>query len=248
MANQPHPQPSAIDLLTDSRRSLIQALKRTGWATIPALAQMLSISTEAVRQQLSYLQREGWITTDCAPDADDERVPGRPPVEYCLTPAADDLFPKDYATLAVTLFDALGRPERELAEITDERVASMQLALLERGPAALRSIYRPDDPYTDIDEDAAGFRLIERNCPYLQFATERPLFCSTTVSALRRLTKREVVREERFQDGDGRCVFHVFANAPIGRAREERRFEAEPAKNKQPDPVLGPRTTRTPGG
>src|SRR5918911_2348008 len=122
MADPVQPRPSPIDLLSDSRRSLLQALKRAGWATIPALAQTLSISTEAVRQQLSYLQREGWIKTNCAPDADDERVPGRPPVEYCLTPAADDLFPKDYATLAVTLFDALGKPERELAEITDARV------------------------------------------------------------------------------------------------------------------------------
>jgi len=234
------PQRSPIDLLTDSRRSLLQALKHTGWATIPALAQMLSISTEAVRQQLSYLQREGWITTNCAPGVDDERVPGRPPVEYCLSPAADDLFPKDYPALAITLFDALARPEHELAKITDARVATMQGSLKRKGSAAerfaaLRSIYRADDPFTEIEEDATGFRLIERNCPYLQFATERPLFCSATVSALRRVTKREVVREERFQDGDGRCVFHVFVNSPISPAREERRFEIEPPKTASPE-------------
>jgi predicted ArsR family transcriptional regulator len=77
--------------------------------------------------------------------------------------------------------------------------------------------------------------LIERNRPYLQFAAERPLFCGATVSALRRVTKREVVREKRFQDGDGRCVFHVFTNAPVSRAREEQRFEVEPAKDASPE-------------
>jgi predicted ArsR family transcriptional regulator len=220
--------PSAIDLLSDSRRSLLEALKQRRWATIPALAQTLSISTEAVRQQLAYLQREGWVITNCDGAGGDERVPGRPPVEYCLSPAADDLFPKDYAALAITFFDALENPEREMAEITDARVAAL------RPKRTLQSIYRANDPYIDIEKDATGFRLIERNCPYLRFATERPLFCSTTVSALRRLTGREVVREERFQDGDGRCVFHVYTNAALSRAREKRRFEVEPPKDFKP--------------
>lgn len=227
----PTAQRSAIDLLSDARRSVLQALKRFRWATIPTLAQSLAISTEAVRQHLTYLQREGWITSNCAPDSDDDRVPGRPPAEYCLTPAADDLFPKDYAGLAVQLFDAIDDPDRKLAEITDERVAA-----LEERRADLRSIYRRDDPYVEIEKDETGYRLIEWNCPYLQFASEKPLFCSTTVSALRRLLKREVVREERFQDGDGRCVFHIYEDAPIGRAREVRRFEKEPPKDARPRP------------
>jgi predicted ArsR family transcriptional regulator len=224
---------SAIHLLSDARRTLLQALKREGWATIPELAQALSISTEAVRQQLAYLQREGWVTTNCAADEADERVPGRPPAAYCLTPPADDLFPKQYPELAVSLFDALSNPKRVLTELTDQRVADMRSK--PNTSEALRSIYRDDDPYTEIEHDDSGYRLIEGNCPYLQFAIERPVFCSTTVSALRRLTGCEVVREERFQDGDGRCVFHVFTNAPIGPARQKRRFELEPPKNARPD-------------
>jgi predicted ArsR family transcriptional regulator len=229
MANR---EPAAIDLLADARRALLTALKQAGRATIPRLAEILSISTEAVRQQLTALQRQGWIISDCGPDDAEGRLPGRPPAEYCLAPLADDLFPKSYAELALTLFDELPNPERTLTEITDRTVTALREPMA-GDIEALRSIYHANDPYTDLEKSERGYRLIERNCPYLQFASERPLFCSTTVSALRRLTNAEVVREERFQDNDGRCVFHIYMDARI---RKPRRFEQEPAKDFVPRP------------
>lgn len=155
---------------------------------------------------------------------------GRPAIEYCLAPLADDLFPKSYAQLAVTLFDELSDAEDILARITDARVNGLRKSNVE----ALRSIDRADDPFIELEKSERGYRLIERNCPYLQFAIERPLLCSTSVSALRRLTKAEVVREERFQDSDGRCVFHIYTDAPLSREQQQVRFEREPAKDFKP--------------
>jgi len=232
-------EPAAIDLLPDARRALLLVLKRAGWATIPELAQALSISTEAVRQQITFLSREGWLSSNCGPDENEgERSPGRPPTEYCLSPRGDDLFPKQYGELAVTLFDELRDPARTLAALTNERVDTLRKAIPEGSARtnidALRSIYRAGDPYVDVERSERGHRLIEWNCPYLQFASERPLFCSTTVSTLRRLTGCEVVREERFQDGDARCVFHVYLDAPVSSRRRMRNFEPEPAKDARP--------------
>jgi predicted ArsR family transcriptional regulator len=228
-----------IDLLGDARRALLAAIKHAGRATIPRLAETLSVSTEAVRQQLAYLQRNGWVIADCGPDGeDDDRVPGRPAAEYCLTPVADDLFPKDYTGIAVLLFDEVGDPTGTLAAIADRQVERLGPSLgkepFERWTAALRSIYREDDPYTQVEHSERGHRLIERNCPYLRLAKERPVLCSASVSALRRATGREVVREQRFQDGEGRCVFQIYADAPIGKTRRSRRFELEPAKDFRP--------------
>jgi predicted ArsR family transcriptional regulator len=234
-------QLAAIDLLPQGRRAILLALKQAGHATIPELAATLSISTEAVRQQLGYLHREGWIVTDCGPDEDDDqiRTPGRPPADYCLSATADDLFPKRYTELTLRFFDELPGVEQALSAMTDERVEELAVAIpeqpLKERIEALRSIYLADDPYTDVERSERGYRLIERNCPYLQFAKERPLFCSTTVSTLRRLTNREVVREQRFQDGDGRCVFHIYLDAPVTGSRKERRFESEPAKDARPE-------------
>jgi predicted ArsR family transcriptional regulator len=232
------PQPSALDLLPAARRALLAELKAARRATIVQLAGALSITTEAVRQLLSQLYRDGWIISDCAPeetDDDEIRSPGRPPAEYCLSAAAEDLFPKQYGELAVTLFDELDNVDEVLTSITDRRVEKVDsvvpAAPIEKRIRGLRSIYRDDDPYTDVQKSDRGYLLIEHNCPYLQFATERPLFCSTTVSALRRLTGREVVREERFQDRDGQCVFHIYVDSPVSAARKTRRFEREPEKD-----------------
>ena len=46
----------------------------------------------------------------------------------------------------------------------------------------------------------------------------------------------EVVREERFQDHDGRCVFHIYMDAPVSAARRKVRFEPEPPKDAVPPP------------
>lgn len=233
-------EPAAIDLLTEARRALLDALKRAGWATIPELAGMLAISNEAVRQQLTVLQREGWITSNCGSGEEDERSPGRPATAYCLSARGDDLFPKRYAGLALLLFDELADPEQTLATLTDRRVRALGERVRETSgidAATLQAIYRPDDSYIEIEASDRGTRLIEWNCPYLQFARERPEICSTTVSTLRRITGHEVVREERFQDGAGRCVFHIYRDAPMTRARQKRRFEPEPPKGSAPAPA-----------
>jgi len=233
-------QPAAIDLLGAARRSVLTALKRGGRATIPWLAQTLSISTEAVRQQLAQLQRDGWVISDCGPEEEAEaRARGRPPAEYCLSRSADDLFPKRYADLLVSVLDSVTSEDGNesltevLARVTDERVAELKPRVeslpLNRTMDALRSIYVEADPFTEVERRGRDFVLIERNCPYLSVAMERPEICSTTVNTLRRLTGCEVVRERRFQDGDGRCEFHVRTSRRSPAAKR-RRFELEPPK------------------
>ncbi|HEY8711677.1 MAG TPA: DNA-binding protein [Thermoanaerobaculia bacterium] len=233
-------QPAAIDLLGAARRSVLTALKRAGRATIPWLAKTLSISPEAVRQQLALLQRDGWVISDCGSEEEAEaRTRGRPPAEYCLSRSADDLFPKRYADLLVSVLDSVTSEDGNesltelLARVTDERVAELKPRVeslpLNRTMDALRSIYVEADPFTEVERRGRDFVLIERNCPYLSVAMERPEICSTTVNTLRRLTGCEVVRERRFQDGDGRCEFHVRTSRRSPAAKR-RRFELEPPK------------------
>ena len=93
--------------------------------------------------------------------------------------------------------------------------------------AAARGVYVEDDPYTSVEQRGSDFVVVELNCPFIDVALERPAICSTTVSALRRYTGREVVRERRFQDGDGRCEFHVRT----GRRGRTTPFELEPPRS-----------------
>jgi len=109
--------------------------------------------------------------------------------------------------------------KRVLHRVAEEKVAATEpslrgLSLPER-VVALKNWYLRDDPYMDAEEVQDGFRLVERNCPFLNTAMRRPALCSVSVNALTRLLGVRVAREEKFQDGDGRCVFHAYAAEPV---------------------------------
>src|SRR5436190_1039851 len=140
----------AIQIASEARQALLAAIKRAGWATISQLAAGLSVSTEAVRQQVWQLEKDGWLTSDCGPEGEEEaRLRGRPAASYCLTKDGDDLFLKNYADVAVQLFDGLGDPSERLASLTDQRVRSLEPALKGRSMReqadALRSVYVAGD-------------------------------------------------------------------------------------------------------
>ncbi len=214
----------------DSRRSLLEALKRAGPLGTRVLAQKLRLTGEAVRQQLALLESDGFVERRAA--AATGRA-GRPGAAWALTARGEELFPKAYDALAALLIDAVSAElgpralERLLARITEMRMAPF--AHLRARPMAeklegLKEVYAADDPYTSVEKKGGGIRLIERSCPFLSTAREHPALCSTTVNLLSRILGKSVVREERFQDGDGRCVFRVTdAPAPKG-------FAPEPAR------------------
>lgn len=222
-----------LEALSEPRRAILTEIKRRGARTLAELAPAVGVSYEAVRQHVSQLGADGWLTGSV------ERVssrPGRPVSRYRLTRAGDHLFPKRYDDLAVALIDAAGERlgaeavRALLAEVAERKVERWLPKLddlsFEERLEALRDVYLEGDPYCRVEHgDGGEARLVEMNCPYLEVARRRPALCSVTVSVLRRLLGRRVVRSERFQDGDGRCVFRVLDEAV---ADDRPLFELEP--------------------
>lgn len=213
------------------------ALKRQDSATIAQLAEELGLTGEAVRQQLLQLQREGWIEPRIMRGPDRGKT-GRPATSYVLTTAGDHLFPKHYDELNVTMLDAVteelghAAAKRVLKRVADDKVASSEPALrgltIAERVRKLKDWYLTGDPFMEIEEVEDGFRLIERNCPFINTAMNRPMLCSVSVNSLQRLLGVRVAREEKFQSGDGRCAFHVYKNEPI----ESNEFQLESEMNK----------------
>lgn len=223
--------------LPNSKRRLLMRLKTRGPATIADLAADLGLSGEAIRQQLAPLERELWIEREALPPSGE---PGRPPGRYRLTLKGEGLFPKQTGALALAFADAIREEmgddalEQILARVTDARVLGLQSSHpdipLEHKVANLRSIYGANDAFVEVEKVSDGYRLVERNCPFLDVAMARPLLCSSTVTTLTRILGREVVREERFQDGHGCCAFRIYEDQPVDVSRL--RFAREPERKK----------------
>src|SRR5262249_16232557 len=120
--------------------------------------------------------------------------------------------------------------DRLLAALTDQQVKQWEPKLagksLPERIKALKSIYYVDDAFTSVKKDSRGYVLVDRTSPFLNVPLKRPRLCSVTVSTLPRLLGVRVVREERFQDGDRRCVFRVLEDEPID--TRDFRFAPEP--------------------
>lgn len=220
-------------LPVDTRQAMLVFIKNKGSATAGELAVQMRITREGARQQLQQLEREGWIARGERTQAEHA---GRPAVAFVITSAGDHLFPKNYDTLSLTLVDAVADQlgpqalDKLLAALTDQQVRQWEPKLagksLPERIKALKGIYDMDDAYTSVKKDARGYVLVERNCPFLNVALKRPRLCSVTVATLTRLLGVRVVREERFQDGDRRCVFRVLEDEPVD--VKSFRFATEP--------------------
>lgn len=225
--------PSQLDHVGDSRRTILTSIKENERATIAQLAALLGSTREAVRQHLVQLTRLGWVRATVETPRKKGHG-GRPAASYSLTPEGEQVFPKQYDRLSIDLLALIGDelgPEARLKVLkgmADRFVRDWTPRLaglpLEAQVEALKGIYSPGDPYTTTERVAGGYRLIERNCPYLKVALEHPEFCSITVNAMTRLLGTQVTREERFQDGGSRCVFRVLTDRPVA----DQRFELEP--------------------
>src|ERR1700686_105996 len=226
----------SVDQLPDSRRAILLALKRQGPATIAQLAYKLQLTGETGRHQPLQLHREGWIESPVA-RGDERGRPGPPATRYNLTEAGDHLFPKSYDLLNVAVIDAVSEelgPDaavRVLRRVCDDRVSmegkTLQGMPLEAKVEALKGLYASADPYMTSERVEDGFLLVERNCPFFTTAMRRPALCSVSVNALTRLLGVRVERDETFQSGAGRCVFHVYANEPIDATKWEFTMEDE---------------------
>lgn len=220
---------------SDVQQQILTFVKQQGEVTTDEIAAYLNVSYEAVRQQLRQLEASQLLLKHKKRDA--ARGAGRPTTYYRLSASGDHLFPKAYDELAIDLLDTLAAalgPDalREvLAKFTENNVQHWQAILenksLNERINALKGIYLEQDAYMDVDDSDGELRLIERNCPFLNVASRRPALCSVTVSTLSRLLGYRVVREKRFQAGDGRCVFRVRLDEAIRQDEFKFAFEDE---------------------
>src|SRR5438876_10312411 len=82
------------------RAEVLRFIQRQGSASIKALEAAMGVTTTAVREQVAHLLHEGFLQATRV-----RGEVGRPYYVYSLTTKAQELFPKDYATLAMLLLE-----------------------------------------------------------------------------------------------------------------------------------------------
>jgi DeoR family transcriptional regulator, suf operon transcriptional repressor len=208
-------QQVAMSAMGRARTAVLTALKTRGEATAEQLATELGITVGAVRQQLGPLSQEGLLAY-----RDERPGPGRPRRWYCLTPAAESLFPKRYGQLTNQLLgfieetdpslvsEAFVRRSRQREERARERLDGRPF---DERVRELARILDEDGYLAECEPiDAWSWRITELNCAILDVARQHREACGSELAFLRSvLPEASVERVTHILAGGHACSYEV---------------------------------------
>jgi predicted ArsR family transcriptional regulator len=207
-------QTIALAGMPGGRRAVLTRLKAWGEGTVDQLAADLGVTVGAVRQQLSPLSEEGLVAY-----RDERQGPGRPRRWYCLTPAAESLFPKRYGQLTNQLLGYI--EEANPAAVTTafeqrsrarQQWATARLAgrSFDEQVRELARILDEDGYLADCEPSDGGWLIVERNCAILDVARHHRVACGSELAFLRAvLPGATVERVSHILAGGHACAYEV---------------------------------------
>lgn len=210
-------QAVALTAMGRARGGLLTTLKVRGEATADQLASELRLTVGAVRQQLVPLSDEGLVA-----HRDERSGRGRPRRWYCLTPAAEALFPKRYGQLTNQLLgflepevvaDAFVRRGRQREERARARLDGLDFDDKVRELAA---ILDEDGYLASYEPIAGGWRIAELNCAILDVARHHPAACGSEMAFIRSLLPEATVdRVSHILSGGHSCSYEIRPRAAV---------------------------------
>jgi predicted ArsR family transcriptional regulator len=201
--------------LTPSRQEIVRLLRFRGGMTVEELSRAMGISSVAVRQHLQVLAAENLLSTRT-----ERRPVGRPRRIYELSDAADDLFPKNYQSLATMILDHLMEQDgpKKVAEVFDARRQRLEAQFkpqvegkpLRERVAAVAKMQDENGYMTDWEEREDGsFVLREHNCAICKVARSFPQVCQKELELFTRLLDADVSRDQHAVKGDCMCSYVI---------------------------------------
>jgi predicted ArsR family transcriptional regulator len=192
-------------------REEIAALLLRGGRTVADLAEELGLSRNAVRAQLTALERDGLVVVARR----DRGGVGKPAFIYELTPEGARLFPGAYARLFSVFLEAAGRRLGDAGAEELLRDAGRLAAEAHRLPADLdlaerislaAGIVEELGGMVELREDEQGIVIEGYSCPLGEVVSERPEACLLLETMLTELLGVPV--SERCEPGPRpRCRF-----------------------------------------
>jgi DeoR family suf operon transcriptional repressor len=205
----------ALASLPESRRRILDHVKRRGETTAEAIAAELGVTLSGSRQNLMALERDGLLEHRSARGG-----PGRPKHVFVLTAAGDTLFPRAYAELTNELLEYVEDEDPALLERIFERRARRRLQRARERTVGLAFPDRVRVVAEILDEDGyladftgrddGSFIITEHNCAVLGVALRYRHACSSELDFLQAaLPTADVTRIAHRVNGGHVCAYLV---------------------------------------
>ncbi|HET8523372.1 MAG TPA: helix-turn-helix domain-containing protein [Thermomicrobiales bacterium] len=206
---------SALASLPETRRAILEAIKRRGETETATIRELLGITSSGARQHLTALERDGLLAHRRERDGR-----GRPKHIYSLTPAGDALFPRNYVDLTNELLDYVAAEDPALLQRIFDKRARRRLERAQARAAGLPFREKVRVAATILDEDGyladfterpdGSFVITEHNCAVLAVAKKHHHACSTELDFLQALLpEANVTRIAHRITGGHICAYEI---------------------------------------
>ena len=197
-----------------TRMEVLELLRRRGGCSAEAVAHDLGLTTNAVRQHLTNLEREGLVVSH-----PERSRRGRPSLLFALTERADAVFPKRYGQLATMVLQEV--QEMIGPDGLDEvfaRVAARHATSIDKDLEGLDfddrlrrvvSWIGRAGTLVEQTETPEGVKVTIHNCPFRNTALKFPQVCTITPQLITRLTGAAVSQSNSIHRHDPYCSFVV---------------------------------------
>src|SRR5690349_23422780 len=198
---------------------VLELLRRNGRCSAEAVARDLGLTTNAVRQHLTNLEREGLVHSH--PERSGR---GRPSLLFALTERADSVFPKRYGQLATMVLQEvqeMGGPDaldEVFARVATRHANAIEMDLdgLDFDEKLRRVVAWIGRAGTLVEqaESPEGVKITIHNCPFRNTALKFPQVCTITPQLISRLTDAAISQADSIHRRDPYCSFVVQRPSP----------------------------------
>jgi predicted ArsR family transcriptional regulator len=210
-----------VSVEPDSKRRIVEFLKRRTSATVAEITEHLGVTSTAVRQHLDDLQNSGLVVRLAAVITGGR---GRPRMPWALTDLASELFPDRHADLTVELISAIRDSvgEEGLDAVIATRTANQKAAYgsavdrsrssIAESVAALADIRSAEGYMAEVTaEGDDSLLLTEHHCPICDAAKSCQALCRDELDLFREVLGPDVTveRTSHVLSGDPRCAYRV---------------------------------------
>lgn len=210
---------SVTDDTGQTKRAILDYLKRNGPSEASAMASELGVTPMAVRQHLYALEDEQLVSFAAGPK---DGARGRPSKLWQIERRADPLFPDAHAELSAELVanikDVFGESgldkliaKRTKHQIADYRAAIGSASTLKEKLKRLARLRSAAGYMADVKTDGDGFLLVENHCPICRAASACSGLCRQELEVFRAALGPEaaIERTDHILSGARRCTYRV---------------------------------------
>lgn len=206
-------------IYTGSKKDLLDLIKKKGTLSMDEAVTSTSLAKTTLREHFLQLERDGYVRKEYIRSG-----PGRPSLQYQISPKGQRLFPSSESDLIRELLKFLKEQgdvqtlEKFFESFWEKRLKKARNRMDQSSEEKLES--RLDKlmgfleeegfmPEYETDTKGESITIRECNCPFNEVVKETHLPCKLEAMFYRKLFNENVERTTYIPDGDYSCTYEV---------------------------------------